>query len=305
MIDYSIVVPVYNSEKALPKLYSGLNKVMNDLNSSFEVIFVEDCGLDNSWEVIKDIKSKNEETVRAVRLNKNFGQHNATMCGFVFAKGERIIKIDDDLQNPPEEIKKLVLTFEANNSDITYGIYSKKQHDFARNAMSSAVKKTNKVLLKGTDRGSSFRLMSRRLIDKILDHNITFIFIDEVIQWYTNKTSFVYVDHKKREFNKSGYSSLQLIKLASNLAYFYTNIPLKIMVYGGMVVSFFSFLLAMKYVLQKMFYDVPLGYTSVIVAILFSTSIIVFSLGVIGGYLSRIQIIQNKKPQFNIDEVLD
>ena len=305
MIDYSIVVPVYNSEKALPKLYSGLNKVMNDLNSSFEVIFVEDCGLDNSWEVIKDIKSKNEETVRAVRLNKNFGQHNATMCGFVFAKGERIITIDDDLQNPPEEIKKLVLTFEANNSDITYGIYSKKQHDFARNAMSSAVKKTNKVLLKGTDRGSSFRLMSRRLIDKILDHNITFIFIDEVIQWYTNKTSFVYVDNKKREFNKSGYSSLQLIKLASNLAYFYTNIPLKIMVYGGMVVSFFSFLLAMKYVLQKMFYDVPLGYTSVIVAILFSTSIIVFSLGVIGGYLSRIQIIQNKKPQFNIDEVLD
>ena len=70
MIDYSIVVPVYNSEKALPKLYSGLNKVMNELNSSFEVIFVEDCGLDNSWEVIKDIKSKNEETVRAVRLNR-------------------------------------------------------------------------------------------------------------------------------------------------------------------------------------------------------------------------------------------
>jgi hypothetical protein len=77
------------------------------------------------------------------------------------------------------------------------------------------------------------------------------------------------------------------------------------MVYGGMIVSFLSFLLAMKYVLQKMFYDVPLGYTSVIVAILFSTSIIVFSLGVIGGYLSRIQIIQNKKPQFNIDEVLE
>lgn len=305
MIDYSVVVPVFNSSESLVELYNRLTVVFDQLKKSFEVIFVEDCGTDNSWETIEQLKKEHPDSIIAIRLNKNFGQHSATMCGFSFAKGERIITIDDDLQNPPEEIKKLITTFESSKSDITYGIYTKKQHNMARNAVSKGVKKTNKIFMKGSDKGSSFRLISRRVINKIVDHNISFIFVDEIIQWYTNKISFVDVEHKKREHSKSGYSAIKLIILAANLTFFYTNIPLRIMIYGGMIISFFSFLLAMKFVVQKMFYDVPLGYTSMIVAILFSTSVIVFSLGVIGSYLSRIQSVQNKKPQFNIDEVLD
>lgn len=305
MIDYSIVVPVYNSEDSLVELFERIVVVFSDLKKTFEVIFVEDCGTDNSWAVLTNLKEKNPELIKAIKLNKNFGQHNATMCGFAFAKGDRIITIDDDLQNPPEEIKKLIETFEANNSDVTYGIYAKKQHSLGRNMLSKGVKKTNKIFLKGNDNGSSFRIINSRLVKKMMELNTTFIFIDEVIQWYTNKISFVVVKHNKREHNKSGYNSIKLFLLASNLTYYYTNIPLKLMVYGGMIISFFSFLLAIKFMLQKLFYDVPLGYTSMIVAILFSTSIIVFSLGVIGGYLSRIQEVQNKKPQFDIDKVLD
>ncbi len=305
MIDYSVVVPVFNSNESLIELFNRLSKVFNELGSSFEVVFVEDCGTDGSWDTIANLKKKHPEHIKAIRLNKNFGQHSATMCGFSFAIGERIITIDDDLQNPPEEIPKLISAYEENNSDITYGIYTKKQHSFARNMLSKGVKKSNKIFHKGTDKGSSFRLLSSRIIQKVLAHNITFIFVDEVVQWYTNKISFVAVDHKKREHSKSGYGPVKLFMLAANLTFFYTNIPLKIMIYGGMIISFFSFLLAMKFVVQKMFYDVPLGYTSMIVAILFSTSVIVFSLGVIGSYLSRIQMIQNKKPQFDIDQVLD
>ena len=305
MKDYSIVVPVYNSEPALMELFARLKSVMEELNSSYEIIFVEDCGPDNSWSTLKKIREENPDIVKAIRLNRNFGQHSATMCGFTFAKGNRIITIDDDLQNPPNEIKKLIQAFEENNSDIAYGIYTKKQHDLSRNVISKSVKTANKLFMKGSGNGSSFRLISRRIVDKLLEHNITFIFIDEVMQWYTDKISFVVVQHEKRRFNKSGYNSFKLFRLASNLAYFYTSIPLKMMVYGGMIISFITFIIAIKFIIQKFFYDVPLGYTSVIVTILFSTSIIVFSLGVIGGYLSRIQIIQNKKPQFEIDEVLD
>ncbi len=305
MIDYSVVVPVFNSNESLVELFSRLLDVFNGLGCSFEVVFVEDCGTDASWQTIVELKQKYPEHIKAVRLNKNFGQHSATMCGFTFAKGERVITIDDDLQNPPEEILKLISAYEENNSDITYGIYTKKQHSFARNVLSKSVKKSNKIFLKGTDKGSSFRLLSKRIVQRVLEHNITFIFVDEVIHWYTNKISFVSVEHKKREHSKSGYGPIKLFLLAANLIFFYTNIPLRIMVYGGMVISFLSFVLAMKFVFQKMFYDVPLGYTSVIVAILFSTSIIVFSLGVIGSYLSRIQMVQNKKPQFDIDQILD
>lgn len=305
MIDYSVVIPVFNSQDSLEELFNRLSLVFNEIDSSFEVIFVEDCGTDDSWKVILGLKEKHPEVIRAIRLNKNFGQHSATMCGFTFSKGKRVITIDDDLQNPPEEIKKLITAFEENNSDVTYGIYTKKQHNLARNVLSAGVKKANKVFLKGTDKGSSFRLISGRIVKKIVEHNITFIFVDEVIQWYTNKISFAAVEHKKRIHSKSGYGPIRLLMLAANLTFFYTSIPLRMMIYGGMIISMVSFGLAMKFIIQKLFYDVPLGYTSLIVAILFSTSIIVFSLGVIGSYLSRIQMVQNKKPQFEIDEILD
>ena len=305
MIDFSVVVPVHNSEETLEELFSRIVVVFGELGSSFEVIFVEDGGSDGSWNVLKKLKNEFPDLIKAIKLNKNFGQHNATMCGFTFAKGDKIITIDDDLQNPPEEIKKLIETCQKNDSDITYGIYSKKQHTFVRNVLSKSAKKSSKLFMKGMGKGSSFRIIDSNIVKRILDHNINFIFIDEVLQWYTGKISFVTVQHNKREHNKSGYSAGKLFNLGSDLTYYYTNIPLKLMVYGGMIISVLSFVLALKFIIQKMFYDVPTGYTSIIVAILFSTGIIVFSLGIIGGYLSRIQTVQNKKPPFHIEELLD
>jgi len=304
MLDFSVVVPVHNSNETLEELFSRLSTVFTKLGRSFEVIFVEDGSIDNSWEILKKLKDKFPELIKIIKLNKNFGQHNATMCGFTFVKGSKVITIDDDLQNPPEEIVKIISTYQGNNSDVTYGIYSKKQHTFARNIMSKGVQKSSKIFMKGAGKGSSFRIINIEIIKKILDHNISFIFIDEVLQWYTNKISFVDVEHKKREHNKSGYSSVKLFNIGANLIYYYTNIPLKLMVYGGIIISILSFVLAIKFFIQKLFYDVPAGYTSIIVAILFSTGIIVFSLGIIGGYLSRIQLVQNKKPPFHIDEIL-
>ncbi len=304
MLDYSVVVPVHNSDETLEELFLRLSAVFTKLGNSFEVIFVEDGSIDNSWEILTKIKHEFPELTKIIKLNKNFGQHNATMCGFTFAKGDKIITIDDDLQNPPEEIPKLIASHKSNSSDVTYGIYSKKQHTFARNIMSKGVQKSSKVFMKGKGKGSSFRIINIKIIKKILDHNISFIFIDEVLQWYTNKISFVDVEHKKRMYNKSGYSSIKLFNIGANLIYYYTNIPLKLMVYGGMIISVLSFILGIKYFIQKLFYDVPAGYTSIIVAVLFSTGIIVFSLGIIGGYLSRIQLVQNKKPPFHIEEML-
>ncbi len=302
---YSIVIPVYNSDQTLVELTERISSLFDKLDQKFEIVFVEDRGNDNSWGVIKLLKEKYTDNIQAVRLNRNYGQHNALLCGFTYAKGDIIITIDDDLQNPPEEIEKLIERYKETNSDIIYGIYTKKQHNFARNALSSGVKKTSQVLMKRSGNGSSFRLVKKCIVKKIIDHNISFIFIDEVMQWYTDSIDFVTVEHHKRKYNSSGYSAFKLLSLGANLAYHYTNIPLKIMVYGGMVISFLTFLLGLKFVIQKIYYDVPLGYTSMIVTILFSTSIIVFSLGVIGGYLSRIQTVQNKKPPYFVDEVLE
>ena len=104
---YSIVVPVYRSEQSLQELYDRTAKVFEGIPGDFELIMVEDGGGDNSWEIMKSLREK-DERVRIVRLTRNFGQHNALMCGFSFASGEYVVTIDDDLQNPPEEIPKLI-----------------------------------------------------------------------------------------------------------------------------------------------------------------------------------------------------
>ncbi|MDP2722970.1 MAG: glycosyltransferase family 2 protein [Bacteroidales bacterium] len=303
--DFSVVVPVYNSVDSLEELFNRLKVFFEGIGKSYEVIFVEDGGTDGSWELLKRLKESHPLLIKAIKLDRNFGQHNATLCGFEFAKGRQIVTIDDDLQNPPEEIAKLIETSDKQQNAVTYGIYTKKQHSFARNVLSKSVKTSSKYFHHGAENGSSFRLLDRKIVDQVLNHRINFVFIDEIISWYTDNIGFVFVKHVKRKHNSSGYSSIRLFKMAANLTYFYSNIPLKVMVYSGFIISFLSFLMAVKFIIQKLYYNVPLGYTSVIVTILFSTSIIVFSLGIIGGYLSRIQTIQNNKPSYHIDKVLD
>lgn len=303
--DFSVVVPVFNSEETLHELFERLKAVFEEMEASYEFIFVEDNGRDNSWEKLKQIKKENPELVTAIKLHRNYGQHNATICGFSFARGEMVITIDDDLQHPPEEIKKLIEKQKEEDSDIVYGVFGKKQHSRLRNVGSRSVQKTSRMLLKGTGKGSSFRLIKKEVVGKLLNHTIHFVFIDQLLLWHTNDIAFAEVEHHKRKSKKSGYTAKKLFMLVTDLTYFYTNIPLKLMVWGGLLMSFIFFLLGLRFILQKILFDVSVpGYTSTIVTILFSTGIIVFSLGIIGGYLSRIYMVQNRKPLFTIKKVL-
>ncbi|MDT8393781.1 MAG: glycosyltransferase family 2 protein [Bacteroidales bacterium] len=302
---YSVVVPVYNSEETLEELFDRSKLVFEKLGAAFEFVFVEDCGTDHSWDVLKSLKKKHPDQITAIKLHRNYGQHNATICGFSFARGEVIITIDDDLQHPPEEMHKLISRFEETDADIVYGVFRKKQHSRLRNISSKSVKSTSRLLLKGTGKGSSFRLIKKEMIGKLLDHTIHFVFIDQLLLWHTNDFEFVEVDHHKRRIKKSGYTAKKLFMLATDLTYFYTNIPLKLMVYGGLIMSLVFFLLGLRFILQKWLFNVTVpGYTSTIVTILFSTGIIVFSLGIIGGYLSRIYMVQTNKPPFTVKKVL-
>ena len=303
--NYSVVVPVYNSEDTLEELFSRTKAVFDHMGASFEFVFVEDCGTDGSWEMLQKLKAEHPDLVTAIKLHRNYGQHNATICGFSFSRGDVVITIDDDLQHPPEEISKLIEKFEEGDADIVYGVFNKKQHSKLRNAGSRSLKKTSKLLLKGTGKGSSFRLIKKEIVGKLLDHTIHFVFIDQLLLWHTNDFDFVEVEHQKRKLKKSGYTAKKLFSLVSDLTYFYTNIPLKLMVYGGMLMSLIFFLMGLRFILQKLLFNVTVpGYTSTIVTILFSTGIIVFSLGIIGGYLSRIYAVQNKKPPFTVKKVI-
>ncbi len=303
--DYSIVVPVYNSCESLEELFQRIKQTMNGLEKSFEVLFVDDDSTDTSWNKLEFIQKANPDNVTAIRLARNFGQHNATICGIVQASGAYIITLDDDLQNPPEEIAKLVRTMENSDTDLVYGIYGKKQHSLVRNLGSATLKASSRRISRSKGFGSSFRLMKSSLGKSLLNHQINFIYIDELFNWYTNHIEFVLVDHQKRPYQKSTYTSHSLFSLFSNLVIYYTAIPLRIMVYSGFIFAFLSFIIGVMYIYRKIVHDVPLGFTALIVAISFSTSIILLSLGIIGEYLSRIYSVQNRKPPYSIKTLLN
>jgi len=303
-IEYSIIVPVYNSESTLEILFSRTKAVFTTLGKVFEMVFVDDCSRDKSWEVLTQLKKQYPEEVIAIRLSRNFGQHNAVFCGLEYARGDQMITIDDDLQIPPEEIPKLIQSYNETDADLVYGFFGKKKHSMVRNLGSYFIKKSSRILLQAPGEGSSFRLLSSELAKNILKHNQHFVYIDELLLWYTGNISFVQVAHQKRSVNHSGYSTWKLMKLSFNIIIYYTAVPLRIMTYGGFILSILSFFLAIRFIINKIIHDVPLGYTSLIVAILFSTSIIMLCLGMIGEYLTRIYKVQNKKPPYSIKKIL-
>lgn len=302
---YSIIVPVYNSQQSLEELFLGIRTVFMNEGFTFETILVDDGSRDKSWSIIADLKAKYPEQVKGIRLNKNYGQHNASLCGFSFARGQYIITIDDDLQTPPGEISKLIRTVETTNADLVYGYYTHNKQSVARRIGSRSLKKSSGIFRDTIMEGSSFRLLKADLKEKLLNHQQYFIFIDEVLQWYTDDIKFVEVDHKPRKYSTTSYTSGKIFNLLTNILIHYTTIPLKLMVYSGFTISFLTLLVGVYYLFRKLFLHVPIpGYTSLIVAILFSTSIILFSLGIIGEYLGRIYEVQSKKPPYSIKNII-
>ncbi|MBL6950737.1 MAG: glycosyltransferase family 2 protein [Bacteroidales bacterium] len=219
---YSIVVPVFNSEKSLKELFSGIQDVFSTTDQKFEVIFVDDGSEDQSWQVLEELKATFPDWITAIRLTKNFGQHNATFCGFKFAKGSQIITIDDDLQVPPAEIIKLIEVGKKTNHDLVYGYFRKKEHSTLRNTGSKAVKKASRMFRGTAGEGSSFRLVSRDLVDKILSYNTYFVFIDEILQSYTGEITFVEVRHLPRKYKTSNYSFGKLFRMVGKSLIFHS-----------------------------------------------------------------------------------
>jgi polyisoprenyl-phosphate glycosyltransferase len=301
---YSIIVPVYNSSSLLRELHDRISVVMEKLDEPWEVIYIDDGSTDDSWKVLESLKEKDKENVIVIRLSRNFGQHNATFCGLGFAGGSVIVTIDDDLQMLPEEIPHLISKYKEGDSDLVYGWITKKRHSPFQNAGSRLLKQSGKFFNGSPGEGSSFRCFSIDLAKKLLNHAQNFVFIDELLLWYTDRISFVPVTHNKRKSGRSGYSGIKLFRIATNIVLYYSALPLRIMTWGGFISSILSFIFGVYYIIRKIFFRVPHGYTSIIVAILFSTSIIILCLGIIGEYLNRIYMVQNHKPPFSIRKVL-
>ena len=302
--DFSVLVPVFNSGKTLEELYLRTEKFFTAKQKSFQFIFVDDGSSDNSWEVISLLKKQHPDTITAVKLSKNYGQHNALFCGLTFVKGTLVITIDDDLQTPPEEIEKLLQSRETTGADLVYGYYIKKEHSVIRNAGSWLIGKIFKNFANTSGKGSSFKLIDSAITEKIISRNYRMFYLDEIIAWHTDNVAHVVVEHLPRKEGKSGYTLFTLFKITMKLVVGYTAFPLKLLSWFGLLSSLICLVFVGYFIYIKYNYGAELGFTTLIVSIMFSTGLILFSLGIIGEYMRRLYIGETGKPSYTVKKVL-
>ena len=303
--DFSVIVPVYNSEKTLVELHERLEAVFSKMGKTYEIIYINDCSRDDSLTVLQELYEKNDHVV-VIDLLRNFGQQNALMCGFNYCSGRYVITLDDDLQNPPEEIENLYVKIEE-GFDAVFGAPVKKEAGAYKNLGSYFIRKLcHKIFKIQNDlRFSSFRIIRKNIIDEIKDMKTPFPYISGMLLSITTSITNITVQHHPRKAGASGYTLKKLVKLAFNLLINYSSLPLRYAGFAGLAVSFVSFIIGIVIIIRKLVIGGILpGWTSIMVLISFYNALILIIFFFLGEYLSRfLREVTNEK-QFSIKRIL-
>ncbi len=303
-MNLSVVLPVYNSTATLRRLVERLVATLDGLGCSYEIVFVDDGSRDDSWELLCQLQREHPGRIVAIQLMRNFGQHNALMCGFRHTQGRYVVTLDDDLQHPPEELPKLLTTIETGRFDLVYGSADRRQQRVWRNLGSWVVNLVYRTLFRTTVTISSFRIIRRELLEAMLSYTLNYTFVDGLLAWNTQRIGEVIVEHHPRRTGRTGYSLSKLIVLALNLFTNFSLLPLQLVSLVGFAAAAAG-LTTGAYYLVLFLRDgigVP-GYASTIVSILVLGGIQLLSLGIMGEYLGRLHLNVNRKPQYTIRNV--
>ncbi len=300
-IDISVIIPVYNSENCIELLVEKIVASLAISKKNFELILVDDFSADNSWNKIKLLKNKYSEKLHGVHLSKNFGQHNATFCGLKKSKGKYVITMDDDLQHNPGDISLLINELEQSGCDVVYAAFQNKNHSFKRRLIRFFIKSIGifRVFSFDFKELSSFRVMTKKLTQRIIVCESSEVIIDELISWHTDKIGYLPLFHSRSNKTTSGYSFFKLANYSINTVINTSNFPLKVIAFLGFIMAFCSFSVGVYYIARKLLYSTSVeGYASIIVSILFSTGFISFTLAYLALYFSKLYRNQQHKPCF-------
>lgn len=287
----SVVVPVFRSAALLPELVERLKGALDAQGRPWEVIMVDDASPDASYAVMRELRAA-DPRVRIVQLARNHGQQHATLCGLNYARGDEIVTIDDDLQNPPEEIPVLLARLREGHAAVI-GRITDKRHGWWRNAGSRAHQYFASRII-GKPRGlylSSFRVLSRSAVDRLVRYKGAHPHISALLLKSVPHGAIVNVDvrHDARPTGASTYSLRKLLKTASFLLINHSYIPLRFMVGWGFILSVLSVLFAAWVVVQVLFFGAAVqGWPSLAVLVAFLSGNILMALGVVGEYLGRL-----------------
>lgn len=295
----SVVIPVYNSAATLGQLHARLTAVLGALGRSYEIILVDDGSRDGSWAGIETLRAIDPEHIVGVQLMRNYGQHNTLMCGLEMARGAHVITMDDDLQNPPEEIPKLLGHITDSGLDLVYGCPNDRKHAGWRNLGSAIVWHFYRTVFRNPITPTPFRVMRHQLAKSIMFYDLNFTYLDGLLAWCTSRIGSVEVAHHPRAEGRSNYSISKLLVLALNLYTNFSLLPLQVVSGLGLVTACSGFLLGLYYLAQFLVSNILVpGYASTIIAILILGGMQLLALGIIGEYLGRLHLNVNRKPQY-------
>jgi glycosyltransferase involved in cell wall biosynthesis len=295
----SVVIPVYNSRAILSELIESLAATLAELADRYEVVLVNDGSRDDSWKEISRLASIHT-WVRGINLMRNFGQHNALLCGIRAAKCDVTIVMDDDLQHPPGEICKLLCKL-AEGYDVVYGVPKEGQHGLLRNAAA----KMTKMALKGAlgaetaSKVSPFRVFRTKLRDAFADYQSSFVSVDVLLTWGGSQFAAISVRYDARRSGKSQYTLRKLVTHALNMMTGFSVVPLQLATLVGFGVTLFG-VLVLAFVLGRYFIhgtDVP-GFTFLASIIVIFSGAQLFALGIFGEYLARIHFRMMDRPSY-------
>ena len=303
-MNISVVIPVYNSSTILPSLVGRLEPVLKGLCSQYELILVNDGSADSSWDVICQLVSRHT-WIRGINLMRNYGQHNALLCGIRSAHYEVIVTIDDDLQHPPEEIPKLINKI-TEGYDVVYGTPIKQQHGLWRDLASLITKMSLKATI-GVETArmvSAFRAFRTQVREAFKEYRGSYVSLDVLLTWGTTRFTAVSIHHNNRKEGASNYTFWKLLNHALNLVTGFSSIPLQLASLLGFLFMIFGLLILLYVVVNYAIHggSVP-GFSFLACTIAIFSGVQLLVLGIFGEYLARVHFRSMDRPSSIIREI--
>ena len=305
-LQVSVVIPVFNEELVLHEFYPRLKKEAENWGKSYELLFVDDGSTDNSFELICKWK-KIDSNIRVVKFTRNFGQQAAVLAGFRESRGNIVVQIDSDLQNPPEEIKRLLGAF-TDEVDLVVTI-PRQRRDSALRILGSRVLHSLAQALFGNRfklNLSSFRAMRRSVIEKIDQCQDRSRYMAVLMSWMAVPTVHVEVDHHLRKMGQTKYGVLPLLRLTWDLITGYSNFPLRLVTYLGLLGAGVGFAIMMFLLYQRLVAGILIeGFVVLSAVFSFFAGVQLLSIGFLGEYLGRVHLKIQNRPEYIVHKVID
>lgn len=304
--ELSVVIPVYNEEAGLAKLFARLYPALDDLGIPYEVIFVNDGSRDNSVSILAEQYRARPDVTRVILFNGNYGQHMAILSGFEETRGDIIVTLDADLQNPPEEIGKLVAKMRE-GYDYVGSIRRKRQDSAWRTVASKAMNQLRERItnIQITDQGNMLRAYARNVIDLVNRCGEVNTFVPALAYKFARRPTEIVVEHEERSAGESKYSLYSLIRLNFDLVTGFSLVPLQVFSMMGMALSVLSAVLVFVLLVRRFLMGAEAeGVFTLFAIAFFFMGVILFGIGLVGEYVGRILQQVRARPRYVVQTIL-